>query len=448
MNSVDFEIMHIKTKNIEDNKAFYVVDEREAGEIDKMDLPPNLLQDADGFDYYYYLYLKSPFFNRFLNESRTKLNLPKDNSKHGSEFITEEKIKARLKDKINEFLKYELEILDHKKEKFVDEVLGDENNNKATNAKSYRYILTDDETKKEFLGLIKHSDNPAAIISKIKTFHEELQIETVKQINTIVEMVKNDKKNKINIDELTKKMLELTRRVNIENSVNLSSYIMYRKYVLTLFNEGLEVYKNDIKQNEAFFHNLLLLKGTNNNLDSNLWLLDDLFLYFDGASEIAIEDIEFKGEKIIRDLTKEEKETLNEFNRKRMSQRIDLLFFPDEKKCIIIELKDPKASVDENVYQMDKYVQLIANFIKREYSIDNFYTYLVTDSFNKYDKPGNGYRKIYGIEGFVRNSADVKSFDNDLTIANQYSEVIKYSDIYERANKRNKIYFSKLNIKE
>jgi len=122
------------------------------------------------------------------------------------------------------------------------------------------------------------------------------------------------------------------------------------------------------------------------------------------------------------------------------------LFFPEEKKCIIIELKDPKAKVDENVLQMDRYAQLIANFVKPEYRIEQFYTYLITDNFNKYDKPGNGYRKIYGMDGFVRSSAEVKSFEDDHPIADQYSEVIRYTDIYGRARKRNEVFFTKLGV--
>jgi hypothetical protein len=176
-----------------------------------------------------------------------------------------------------------------------------------------------------------------------------------------------------------------------------------------------------------------------------LWLLDDSFLYFEGASEQCISDIEIGGSKIIRDLSQEEESQLNEFNEKRLKKRIDLLFFPDERKCIIIELKDPKAGINNSIGQIDKYAELLANFIKPEFKIDQFFTYLITDNFNKYDTP-TGYTKIYNIDGFVRRSSPLKNFDNGIQIADQYSEVIKYSDIYERAFNRNKIFFKKLNI--
>jgi hypothetical protein len=177
-------------------------------------------------------------------------------------------------------------------------------------------------------------------------------------------------------------------------------------------------------------------------------MFDELFLFFEGTSEQPIRDIEIKGEKAIRDLNEEEITLLNEFDKKRLEKRIDLLFFPEEKQCIIIELKDPKVGIAEGVSQLDKYAQFLANFIRPEFSIRFFYTYLVTDSFNRYDGPSGDFRKIYGIDGFVRHSANIIDFDTGQVIANQYAEVIRYTDIYERARKRHKIFMQKLNITE
>jgi hypothetical protein len=381
-----------------------------------------------------------------LNESRTKLSLPVEKKNSTDKLITEEKIRALLEEKIREYLKYELEILGKNNEIRIINVLKDENNNKISNHKGYLYILSDDETKKELLNSIKFNDSEKIILSKIRNFHEDLQEKTIKQIHTTVEQLKEEKDTEVDFVKLENEIKRLSEQANIENSVNLSSYIMYRKYILNLLDEGIRVYEKRKKKNEQFFHNILMPKGSRNTRDSNLWLLDDMFLYFEGASEQPIENIEIKGNKIIRDLSNEEKRQLNEFNRRRMERRIDLLFFPEERKCIIIELKDPKIDAKENAGQMDTYAELLANFVKADYSFDNFYTYLITDHFNKYDRP-TGYRKIYGIEGFVRSSLDIQSLDNGQTIANQYAEVIRYTDIHKRATNRNRIFMEKLNIK-
>ena len=449
INSISFDVLHIKTNNIKGNKAFYIVDERSAGEIKKLNIPFGKLEDINGVSFSYYIYLKSPFFGKFLNDSRTKLSLPTETKNKNKTYFTEEKIIEKLQESVNGFLKYELSILEKKIEEKISNTLTDDKHNKISNNKSYLYMLADDDIKKELLQKIKFADTEREVLNKTKTFHEELQAKTIEQINITVEKLKNDRKTKnadIDFKNIEDQLQTLLQKINIENTINLTSYIMYRKYVLDLFSEGLNYYKESKEYNEAFFHNLLMLKHSESTIDSNLWMLDDLFLYFEGASEVSITDIKIKGEKIIRDLNEEESKMINEFNKRRMERRIDLLFFPEERQCIIIELKDPKTDMDSGIVQMDRYAKQLANFIKQEYSIDKFYTYLITDNFNKYDTPVNGFKKIYGIDGYVRPSVDITSFDNQETIANQYSEVIRYTDIYERAKKRNNIYLKKLNV--
>jgi hypothetical protein len=47
------------------------------------------------------------------------------------------------------------------------------------------------------------------------------------------------------------------------------------------------------------------------------------------------------------------------------------LFFPEERQCVIIELKDPKVGLSENAHQMDKYAELIANFVGSDFPVEN-----------------------------------------------------------------------------
>ncbi|MDR3238455.1 MAG: hypothetical protein LBT84_08120, partial [Spirochaetia bacterium] len=365
MDTVDFELIHIKTKNINSNEAFYVVDERSAGAVNNLDLPPSILEDENGDKFYYCAYLKSDYFTRYLNESRTELSLP---NKGQSVYVTVEKIEQEVKERIYNFLRYEIDLLNGKKVQKVQQVLIDQENNIIAHNKAYLYMLSDDSTQKVLLEKIQYKDSAPTILTKVRAFHEDLQRETVNKINNTIEKLKNNQSD-IDFTKLESEIGTLIERVNTENLINLSSYIMYRKYILNLFNEGLQCSLKSAAQNEAFFHHVLLPKKISNSIDSNLWLLDDLFLYFEGISEVAIEDIVINGSKIIRDLTVEEKQQLDEFNQKRLRKRIDLLFFPAEKKCIIIELKDPKAGLNDNVLQMDRYAQLIANFVKPEFSI-------------------------------------------------------------------------------
>ena len=449
--NIKFTLLHIKTNNIKNNGVFYVVDERTVGEITNIDLPFNLRLSKDGKEYFYYCFVQSEYLSKFLNEERTELNLPLKNENDYSTIgsvdvncIFKDDIENLVKEKIENYLKEELEEAKTNKIEKIKKILS--NNSKYYNNKAFLYIFNNENSKNELLDKINCKDTEKTILTKVKSFHEELKERTVNSINNLIKNINGNNKFKDNIEEIKNKIIELTEQVNEENTVELSSYIMYRKYVLDLFNKTLEQSKTKNITDEAFFHNLFFKKHTNNPQESNMWLFDDQFLYFDGISETQIKDITLNNIKIIReDLTDDDLKLLNEFNNKRLERRIDLLFFPSESKCIIIELKSPNIGIPQNLAQMDEYVKLIANYIKPEYKIEQFYTYLITDNFNKVDYP-TGYKKMYGLNGFYRKSIDVPNIDNGTTIANQYSEVIEYSDIYKRASKRNNIFFEKLGI--
>jgi hypothetical protein len=54
MDTASFELIHIKSANLSENHAFYVVDERSAGEIKNLDLPPGKLEGKDGKAFFYF----------------------------------------------------------------------------------------------------------------------------------------------------------------------------------------------------------------------------------------------------------------------------------------------------------------------------------------------------------------------------------------------------------
>jgi hypothetical protein len=199
-----FEIVHIKSKNIKGHKALYVVDERSAGEISNIELPPSgrPLEDQDGFTFYYYVYLQSDYFQSFLNDSRTLLSLPHKNHSTDDCDITEERIKDELQMRINHFLAYELNVLDQKNEEKVHEILTKVDNNKTYNNSAYLYLLGDEETKSHLLKTIKYSDSEKKILSKVRDFHEAVQAETVEQINQTMERLKNEKTEEIDFSKL------------------------------------------------------------------------------------------------------------------------------------------------------------------------------------------------------------------------------------------------------
>lgn len=69
-------------------------------------------------------------------------------------------------------------------------------------------------------------------------------------------------------------------------------------------------------------------------------MINDDFIHYKGISESELRNIKVENELFFReDLTKEELEELTAYNRDKLGNRPDILLFPKEHKCIIIELK-------------------------------------------------------------------------------------------------------------
>lgn len=127
-------------------------------------------------------------------------------------------------------------------------------------------------------------------------------------------------------------------------------------------------------EKERLIHDLLFKKHTTNTYDSNLWILNEDFIHFQGVSESELRNAEYGGEKIIReDLTAEEIAKLKSYNRDQLAKRTDILLFPQEHKCIIIELKSTEADVTKYLLQIVDYAGLIRQYTKEKFEITNFY---------------------------------------------------------------------------
>jgi len=91
--------------------------------------------------------------------------------------------------------------------------------------------------------------------------------------------------------------------------------------VLDLFEEILrkekERLKNEGKINESVLHNLIFQQSSDNPEKSDLWLINEDFIYFKGFSETRLCDATIEGEKIFKEeFSKIEQEHINA-NRKK-----------------------------------------------------------------------------------------------------------------------------------
>ena len=241
----------------------------------------------------------------------------------------------------------------------------------------------------------------------------------------------------------------------MQNKASLTHYVARRKIVLELFDKIIKkhllVQINDVRnKDEKLLHNLIFQQTTTNTEESDLWLVSEDFIYFKGSSEELLKDIKINGINLFRDnLTPDEESFRTSLNENRYAKRPDILLFPDEGKCIIIEFKNPDVNVSEHLTQITNYASLIWNFARPEFKFETFYGYLIGEKINPIDVRFNDgdFKEAYNFDYLFRPHKSVPGFFNKGGDASLYTEVIKYSTLLERAKRRNEIFIKKLNPK-
>jgi hypothetical protein len=271
--------------------------------------------------------------------------------------------------------------------------------------------------------------------------------EIKKQIKELEQLEPNNKDYQ---EKLTAKVNEFVKAIPLQNRTALTQYIARRKMVLDLFDrilgKQIEKLKTGGRIDEDLLHNLIFQQASDQPESSDLWLINEEFIYYKGTSESHLGTLKVDGEKLIKEKLTEEEEAyrLKQSGDARM-RRTDILLFPKEGKCIIIELKAPDANVSDHLNQINKYASLINNLSKDEFNIHTFYGYLIGESIDIDDIQDNdsdfksAHELNYIFRPYKRIIGKFGKDDGAL-----YTEVIKYSTLLERAQLRNKIFIEKL----
>lgn len=251
------------------------------------------------------------------------------------------------------------------------------------------------------------------------------------------------------IEEVNK----LTVAIPLQNRAQLTHYVARRAIVLDLFEKILEHKLNIQKsgkskksnQDEALIHNLLFQKGSDKPENSDLWLINEDFIYFSGSSEKQFAKLEINGERFLKDeFSVEEERYLKSLGKNRLLNKPDVLLFPEEGKCIILEFKAPNVDASKYLTQIEKYAYLILNYSNKKFKINTFYGYLIGENIEPKDVKGSvgRYEHAYHFDYLFRPSEAVSGDDGQN--GSIYTEVIKYSTLLKRAKKRNSIFIDKL----
>lgn len=296
---------------------------------------------------------------------------------------------------------------------------------------------------------IKNTDTDEEILRKVYESDAEIKAKQDAEIKQKVKDIESLMPTDADYQEkLEEKVNEFVSSIPLKNRTALSQYIAHRKLVLDIFDNIMNRVRQGENINEEILHNLIFQKGNTDPENSDLWLIGDEYIYFKGTSDKKLSNIEYEGEKIIKgddELTEEEKAYKVKCEHDAGDRKPDILLFPQEGKCIIIEFKAPHVDVSDHLHQINRYARLIHNLSRDQYHFMTYYGYLIGQNIDideiRDSEPE--YKSAASLNYIFRPHMTVAAKfgrkDGDL-----YTEIIKYSDLLDRAQLRNKMFVKKL----
>lgn len=429
-------------KTILDKNAVTIVCKNEV--IDKPALEFELLKpDGKIDDMRYLVFVSGQYFDDLVGNTRGELQIPtekdlqKDNQKLYSKCIVLDNISKAT----NHAFKVHYPEVERQEKKYL------------SNLERLRSMfLLSDSTISSLSGKFGIGFSEESILKSIYEADSALAAKSDAKIKKIVDSLDDLKPTAKNYQQqLHSKIDSLVELIPMQNRVDITHYVARRKLVLEIFQKALDhelkmQKEGTINIDEKILHNILFQQSSKDPNNSDLWLINEDFIYFNGCSEERLFDVTIDDEKIFRDEFSEiEEQYLLSLKQDRRKKRPDVLLFPDEGKCIIIEFKNPDVDVSDYIHQAHKYASWIGTYTKDKYEITTFYSYLIGESIEDND--------VFAVDATFQSATHFKYlFKPPFQIFRgenrkkgyMYSEIIKFSVLLERAILRNKIFIDKL----
>ena len=414
------------------------------GEVAK-DINLENLLPTDQIENNRYLFLLSgEYIDNRDSDTRGEINIPRkaDFKKQNTDtlFGEEEILIEDIEDKTNQTivsLYKEIEEKRKEKEKNIEEL--------------QEMFLLNPETLKSLQRKINIGDSDDVILRKVYEADAKIIAQKDAKIKHQIEDLQElDTADKDYQEKLSKKVDEFVKAIPLQNRTALTQYVARRKMVIELFGKILDKETEKLKAggriDENLMHNLIFQQSTDNPEISDLWLINEEFIYFKGTSENQLGKIQIDGENIIKDNLSDEEEKYRLKQKGDAKQkRTDILLFPKEGKCIIIELKAPDTNVSDHLNQINRYASLINNLSKDIFNFDTYYGYLIGENIDIDDIEDNDtdFKSAHSLNFIFRPHKRIAGKFGK-TDGALYTEIIKYSTLLERATLRNKIFIDKL----
>ena len=259
------------------------------------------------------------------------------------------------------------------------------------------------------------------------------------------------------LESLSKKLLE---KIPAQNKDELARYIIRRDILVELLrlalNNKLSIQAewkaskengSGVRQDQEGILHDVLFKRKAKGVPNDLWIFNEEFVHFEGCSDLPLEQIEIQGRKLFRndiDINKALDSVGLKVSGKAELSRPDIFLYPEEGKCILIELKAPDVDLSECCDQIQKYAQLIANYAVPEFQFKQFYGFLIGEKTGII--PGRYKKAPYGKYWFYP-SEPINNIENGMPIADIYQEIILLSGMADRAELRNRSFAEKLGVR-
>ena len=292
--------------------------------------------------------------------------------------------------------------------------------------------------------LIKAYAYDAKLIAKQDAVYEE-KVKQLDDLNPISDTYQED---------LEKLVKELSEAIPLQSKESLSRYVTRRALVLELFQKLIN--KQTVVQqtsdraiDEKLIHNLIFNQHNADSASSDMWLLNEDYLHYSGCSEYRLKDITVSGKKLFRDIIDEEEQKyLKSLGEDRLAKRPDILLFPSEHKCVIIELKSLDANLSKYLHQVNQYATFIRSYTTDDFYIDTFYGYLIGEGLQPNDvRASDGdFRYDPKFNFCYRPAKNITNLSDDSgrTDGTIYMEAMSFSELIKRASERNESFKLKL----
>lgn len=447
------ESFHIRSFAVPDNKIdgnrLYMVSKGELGNT----LPLDNLSEKETIDGTRYMFLLSgKYLDEQDSDDRGNISLVKEKElkklyKDGDSMFKNEQfiLQENLVDEVNHKISSIYEVFSQKEQEKEDNI-----------NELQEMFLLDPATVDSIRSKVKKSTTDAEIL---KMVYESEMVKVADLDASIRYAVQSVDALDPSEPEYQAKLKELvddfSAKIPEQNKSALTKYIARRKLVLELFDKILhnetDALRGGKRIDEDVLHNLIFKQHSTNPQGSDLWLLDDQYLFFEGCSEKELNKIKINGINLLKqELTDEEKAYKTRHEIKDVgTRRPDILLYPAEGKCVIVEFKAPDVDVSLHLAQINRYAMIIHNLSDPKLKINTFYGYLVGENID-YDsiQESDTYFKLAANLGYIYRPnlplpGKFGHQEGDL-----YTEVIKYSEILKRAQNRNKAFINKLEAKD